>query len=138
MSAGFPNLFMVTGPGSPSVLSNVVVSIEQHVDWIADCLKYLRDHDVVRMDADRDVEEEWVLHVNEVANTTLYPRAASWYMGANIPGKPRAFMPYIGGVNAYREKCRQVVINKYEGFILQPTRGHSERMLRAEEGAASG
>jgi cyclohexanone monooxygenase len=118
MSAGFPNLFMVTGPGSPSVLSNVVVSIEQHVDWIADCLKHLRESGAVRIEARPDAEDRWVSHVNEVAYTTLYPRAASWYMGANIPGKTRVFMPYIGGVNVYRRKCNEVAGNDYEGFRL--------------------
>jgi len=118
ISAGFPNLFMVTGPGSPSVLSNVVVSIEQHVDWIADCINYLRSGGIQRIDASRDVEDKWVNHVNEVANTTLYPRAASWYMGANIPGKTRVFMPYIGGVGAYRQTCTEIARSGYEGFLL--------------------
>jgi cyclohexanone monooxygenase len=117
MSAGFPNLFMVTGPGSPSVLSNVVVSIEQHVDWIGGCLAHLRANAVDRIDATRDAEDKWGRHVNDVASTTLYPRAASWYMGANIPGKPRVFMPYIG-VNTYRQKCNEVAANGYEGFAL--------------------
>jgi cyclohexanone monooxygenase len=117
MSAGFPNLFMVTGPGSPSVLSNVVVSIEQHVDWIGGCLAYLRANAVDRIDATRDAEDKWGRHVNDIASTTLYPRAASWYMGANIPGKPRVFMPYIG-VNTYRQKCNEVAANGYEGFAL--------------------
>jgi len=86
MSAGFPNLFIITGPGSPSVLSNMIVSIEQHVDWIADCLAYLREHGLDTMEAKKDAEDNWVAHVNEVAYTTLYPQANSWYMGANIPG----------------------------------------------------
>ena len=102
--AGFPNLFTITGPGSPSVLSNMIVSIEQHVDWIADCLVYLRAHGREVVEATADAQEAWVAHVNEVGNTTLYPRAASWYMGANVPGKPRIFMPYIGGVWTYRQK----------------------------------
>ncbi len=87
MSAGFPNLFIITGPGSPSVLSNMIVSIEQHVDWIADCVAYMRDRDLAVMEARPDAEENWVAHVNEVAHTTLYPQANSWYMGANIPGQ---------------------------------------------------
>ena len=98
MSAGFPNLFIITGPGSPSVLSNMIVSIEQHVDWIADCIGYMRERDLDAMEASEDAEDKWVAHVNEVAYTTLYPQANSWYMGANVPGKPRIFMPYIGGV----------------------------------------
>jgi cyclohexanone monooxygenase len=121
MTSGFPNLFIITGPGSPSVLSNMIVSIEQHVDWIADCLRFLRDNGVVAMEAERSAEDKWVEHVNEVAYTTLYPQANSWYMGANIPGKPRIFMPYIGGVPAYRKKCDEVAAKGYEGFALTAT-----------------
>src|SRR3954454_5607462 len=94
-AAGFPNLFLVTGPGSPSVLSNMVLSIEQHVEWIAGCIGRLRG---ATIEATQAAEDAWVAHVNEVAEATLFPRAASWYMGANIPGKPRVFMPYLGGV----------------------------------------
>jgi cyclohexanone monooxygenase len=116
MSAGFPNLFIITGPGSPSVLSNMIVSIEQHVDWISDCLDYMRCRELDTMEASREAEDKWVAHVNEVAHTTLYPQANSWYMGANIPGKPRIFMPYIGGVGAYRQICNEVAAKGYEGF----------------------
>jgi cyclohexanone monooxygenase len=118
MSAGFPNLFIVTGPGSPSVLSNMIVSIEQHVDWIADCMAHMRDHRFEAIDATRQAEDEWVAHVNEVASATLYPQANSWYMGANIPGKPRIFMPYIGGVGPYRQICNDVAAKGYEGFAM--------------------
>jgi cyclohexanone monooxygenase len=118
MSAGFPNLFIITGPGSPSVLSNMIVSIEQHVDWITDCIGYMRDRDLVAMEAKKDAEDKWVDHVNEVAQTTLYPQANSWYMGANIPGKPQIFMPYIGGVGAYRQICNDVAAKGYEGFAM--------------------
>ncbi|MDE2330071.1 MAG: NAD(P)/FAD-dependent oxidoreductase [Bradyrhizobium sp.] len=118
MSAGFPNLFVITGPGSPSVLSNMIVSIEQHVDWIADCISFMRDHALSIMEAERDAEDKWVAHVNEIAHATLYPQANSWYMGANIPGKPRTFMPYIGGVGAYRRICNDVVARGYEGFTM--------------------
>ena len=118
MSAGFPNLFIITGPGSPSVLSNMMVSIEQHVDWISDCLAYMRDNGFVTMEAMISAEDKWVDHVNEVAHATLYPQAASWYMGANIPGKPRIFMPYIGGVPVYRQKCDEVAAKGYEGFVM--------------------
>jgi cyclohexanone monooxygenase len=118
MSAGFPNLFIITGPGSPSVLSNMIVSIEQHVDWITDCIGYMRDRDLVSMEAKKDAEDNWVDHVNEVAHGTLYPQANSWYMGANIPGKPRIFMPYIGGVGAYRQICNDVAAKGYEGFAM--------------------
>ena len=118
MSAGFPNLFIITGPGSPSVLSNMIVSIEQHVDWIADCVAYMRDRGLDTMEADGNAEDKWVAHVNEVAYTTLYPQANSWYMGANIPGKPRIFMPYIGGVGPYRQICNDVAAKEYEGFAM--------------------
>ncbi|UZE50564.1 flavin-containing monooxygenase [Rhodopseudomonas sp. P2A-2r] len=118
MSAGFPNLFLITGPGSPSVLSNMIVSIEQHVDWIADCLAYMGDRGVETMEAMRPAEDKWVAHVNEVAQGTLYPQANSWYMGANIPGKPQIFMPYIGGVGVYRQICNDVAAKDYEGFAM--------------------
>jgi cyclohexanone monooxygenase len=118
MSAGFPNLFIITGPGSPSVLSNMIVSIEQHVDWIADALSHMRKHGLEAIEADRGAEEKWVAHVNEVAHGTLYPQANSWYMGANVPGKPRIFMPYIGGVGVYRQICNDVAAKGYEGFVL--------------------
>ncbi|SFL29637.1 cyclohexanone monooxygenase [Bradyrhizobium sp. NFR13] len=118
MSAGFPNLFIVTGPGSPSVLSNMIVSIEQHVDWIADCLAYMRDRGAGVIEATRSAEDKWVAHVNEVAAGTLYPQANSWYMGANIPGKPQIFMPYIGGVGVYRQICNDVAAKDYEGFAM--------------------
>jgi cation diffusion facilitator CzcD-associated flavoprotein CzcO len=116
--AGFPNLFAITGPGSPSVLSNMIVSIEQHVDWVADCLVYLREHDRTAIEATVAAEDTWVAHVNEVGHATLYPLANSWYMGANIPGKPRIFMPYIGGVGTYRQICDEVAAKDYEGFAL--------------------
>jgi cation diffusion facilitator CzcD-associated flavoprotein CzcO len=116
--AGFPNFFTITGPGSPSVLSNMIVSIEQHVDWIADCVAYLREYDKATVEATAAAEDSWVAHVSEMGHATLYPRANSWYMGANIPGKPRIFMPYIGGVGAYRQKCDAVSANGYEGFVL--------------------
>jgi cyclohexanone monooxygenase len=118
MSAGFPNLFIITGPGSPSVLSNMMVSIEQHVDWITDCIGYMRDRGFEAMEAKREAEDNWVAHVNEVAHTTLYPQANSWYMGANIPGKPQIFMPYIGGVGVYRQICNDVAAKGYEGFAM--------------------
>jgi cyclohexanone monooxygenase len=119
MSAGFPNLFIITGPGSPSVLSNMMVSIEQHVDWITDCIAYMGDRSLDIMEAEGQAEDNWVAHVNEVAYTTLYPQANSWYMGANIPGKPQIFMPYIGGVGAYRRICNDVAAKGYEGFTME-------------------
>ncbi|MDA9529655.1 flavin-containing monooxygenase [Bradyrhizobium sp. CCBAU 25338] len=119
MSAGFPNLFIITGPGSPSVLSNMIVSIEQHVDWIAECLTHMRMRRLTTIEASGEAEDKWVAHVNEVAEGTLYPQANSWYMGANIPGKPRIFMPYIGGVGVYRRICDEVAAKGYEGFVME-------------------
>lgn len=116
--AGFPNLFTITGPGSPSVLSNMVVSIEQHVEWISDCISYLREHDYAAIEATEAAQAEWVQHVADVGSLTLFPRANSWYMGANVPGKPRVFLPYVGGVGVYRQKCDDVAANGYEGFSL--------------------
>ena len=118
MVAGFPNLFLVTGPGSPSVLSNMVVSIEQHIDWISDCIAAMGQRQMDAIDATPQAEEGWVAHVNEVANMTLYPQANSWYVGANVPGKPRVFMPYPGGVGVYRQLCDDVVAKGYEGFVM--------------------
>jgi cyclohexanone monooxygenase len=117
-TAGFPNLFMVTGPGSPSVLSNMVVSIEQHVDWIAGCLSFLRAHGIGAIEATLEAEDAWVEHVNELANGTLFPTANSWYVGANVPGKPRVFMPYVGGLPVYRATCDEVAADGYRGFRL--------------------
>jgi cation diffusion facilitator CzcD-associated flavoprotein CzcO len=117
-TASFPNMFIITGPGSPSVLSNMMVSIEQHVEWISACVAHLRDQGADEIEATTDAEDYWVDHVNEVGNTTLYPQANSWYMGANVPGKPRVFMPYIGGVGAYRQICDNVAAKGYEGFTL--------------------
>jgi cyclohexanone monooxygenase len=116
--AGFPNMFLVTGPGSPSVLSNMVVSIEQHVDWIADCIEHLRDHGIDRIEAGAEAEAAWVAHVDALAQATLYPQASSWYVGANVPGKPRVFMPYVGGVGRYRRECEEVAARGYEGFVV--------------------
>jgi cation diffusion facilitator CzcD-associated flavoprotein CzcO len=117
-TAGFPNLFMITGPGSPSVLSNMPVSIEQHVEWISDLIAHMRANDIATAEADPQAEQEWVVHVNEVAAQTMYMLADSWYLGANIPGKPRVFMPYAGGVGPYRQKCDEVAAAGYEGFVL--------------------
>ena len=117
--AGFPNLFMITGPGSPSVLSNMPMSIEQHIDWIANLLQYIRKHHIKSVEAGVDAETAWVAHVNEVAEPTMYVLANSWYLGANIPGKPRVFMPYVGGLGNYRKKCNEVADTGYKGFILE-------------------
>jgi cyclohexanone monooxygenase len=112
----FPNLFLITGPGSPSVLSNMVPSIEQHAGWIARCLDWLRDQGARCIEATAAAEDAWVAHVNEVAGATLFPSCNSWYLGANVPGKPRVFMPYLG-FPEYVKKCDEVAAKAYEGFI---------------------
>lgn len=119
MSAGFPNMFTITGPGSPSVKSNMMTSIEQHVEFVTSTILYLREHDIAVIEPKRSAEDDWVEHVQKTANMTLFPKANSWYMGANIPGKPRLFMPYIGGVGAYREICEKVIDNNYHGFRFE-------------------
>ena len=117
--AGFPNLFTITGPGSPSVLCNMPVAIEQHADWITDCISHMRANHLERIEARPEAVEKWVAEVNDVAGKTLLPMAKhSWYLGANIPGKPRVFMPYAGGMVRYREICKDVVARGYEGFNL--------------------
>jgi len=115
---GFPNLFIVTGPGSPSVLSNMVLSIEQHVEWIRDCVRYLLAEGYRSVEATEAAQDAWMEHVTEVAYSTLFPLADSWYLGANIPGKPRVFTPYVGGCGPYRDRCDAVVSAGYEGFVL--------------------
>ncbi|OAI43152.1 cyclohexanone monooxygenase [bacterium SCGC AG-212-C10] len=117
-TAGFPNLFMITGPGSPSVLSNMPVSIEQHVEWIGDLIESMHEHGQQVVEANQDAEDAWMQHVAEVAEPTMFMLADSWYLGANIPGKPRVFMPYVGGVGPYRQKCNEVRDAGYEGFTL--------------------
>src|SRR5688500_11870358 len=109
---------MITGPGSPSVLSNMPVSIEQHVEWISGAIEHMRTTGIDVMEADEQAEIEWVAHVNEIASQTMFMLADSWYLGANIPGKPRVFMPYPGGVGPYRQKCDEVAAAGYEGFTL--------------------
>lgn len=119
--AGFPNLFTVTGPGSPSVLSNMMVSIEQHVEWIADCIEHLEKKSISTIEPDQAAEDTWMAHVNQVASELLYEDSNTWYLGANIPGKPRVFLPYVGGVGHYKEICDDVVAKGYEGFVLAPS-----------------
>ncbi len=116
--SGFPNLFHIAGPGSPSVLTNMLVSIQQHVEWISDCIIWMEKHGFSKIEAAKQAEEAWGKHVNEVADLTVYPFCNSWYLGANIPGKTRQFMPYVGGYPPYAEKCRFVADNDYEGFDL--------------------
>lgn len=117
---GFPNLFTITGPGSPSVLTNMPIAIEQHVEWITRCIAHLRERDLARIEATPEATEAWVAHVNEAAHATLLPMAnSSWYLGANVPGKPRVFMPYAGGMARYRSHCEAVAAKGYEGFALR-------------------
>ncbi len=118
MTAGFPNLFTITGPGSPSVLAMMILAVEQHVDWVAACVAYMRERGLARIEPTLKAEDEWVAHVNEVAAPNLRSTCSSWYVGANIPGKPRVFMPYIGGFPLYVRKCDEVVAKGYEGFAL--------------------
>src|SRR5689334_3039019 len=118
MMSGFPNLFVVTGPGSPGVKTQMIASIEQHVDWIADCIGHMRKQGFDRIEPSPQAEREWVEHVNQVADSTLYPLANSWYVGANIPGKPRVFMPYVGGFDRYKRQCDAIAAKGYEGFTL--------------------
>lgn len=121
---GFPNMFTITGPGSPSVLTNMPTSIEQHVDWIGDCIGHLRDRCLARIEATEDAERAWGEHVTEAAHRTLLPMAStSWYLGANVPGKPRVFLPYAGGFAAYTRRCDEVASAGYDGFALTPAAG---------------
>jgi cyclohexanone monooxygenase len=115
---GFPNLFILAGPGSPSVLANVMDAIEQHVEWLAGLLDFAQRRGIRAIEATADAEDDWVAHVNEVARHTLYVHASSWYLGANVPGKPRVFMPYAGGSDVYRARCEEVAESGYAGFTL--------------------
>ena len=116
---GFPNLFTITGPGSPSVLTNMPVAIEQHVEWISACIAHLRETGASRIEATPQAAEQWARHVNEAAGRTLLPMAASsWYLGANVPGKPKVFMPYAGGMAHYARICEDVAARRYDGFAI--------------------
>jgi cyclohexanone monooxygenase len=119
MSQGFPNLFFVTGPGSPSITTNVVVSIEQHVDWIARCIDHMNAHGLTQIDALQPNEDAWVDNVNALAANTMLPNTNSWFVGANIPGKPRVFLPYIGGLGKYTTLCEEIIAEGYRGFSLK-------------------
>ena len=114
---GFPNLFTITGPGSPSVLTNMMVSIQQHVEWIADCIGYLDEQGHATIEASLDAQDAWVDFVNSVAGFTLFPTCNSWYLGANVPGKTRVFMP-LPGFPTYAEQCDKVAEEGYSGFVL--------------------
>jgi cyclohexanone monooxygenase len=133
MVAGFPNMFTITGPGSPSVLTNMINSIEQHVEWITDCLSYLGAHQQTRLEASAEAEAEWCEHVRAAVTPTMLPQANSWYMGANVPGKPRMFMPYAGGLNTYTEICNQVAAKGYEGFVIS----NGDAVMRASHSFTS-
>lgn len=123
MTHGFPNMFIITGAGSPSVLVNMVVGIEHHVEWICDCLHYLQRQGLHTIEADKAAEDHWVQHVNQAAGRTLFPLADSWFLGANIPGKPRVFMPYVAKIGVYRKECQDIADKGYEGFTLATAPG---------------
>ena len=125
-SAGFPNLFTVTGPGSPSVLASMIQAIEQHVDWMVDCIAHMRDLGAATIEPLLHHEDEWIEHVNEVSKVSLRSTCSSWYVGANIPGRPRVFMPYIGGFPVYVQKCNEVMSNGFEGFVIDGAGQSSE------------
>jgi cation diffusion facilitator CzcD-associated flavoprotein CzcO len=129
---GFPNLFIVAGPGSPSLLSNVLLSIEQHVDWLAALLSHMRRHGLDIVEAAVEAEDDWVAHVNARAEQTLYPKARSYYMGDDMPGKPRVFMPYSGGVRGYRRILERVATNGYEGLAFNRGSGTAAQAQMAE------
>ncbi|MEZ5264001.1 MAG: steroid monooxygenase, partial [Acidimicrobiales bacterium] len=122
MVHGFPNFYTITGPASPSVFSNMMVSIEQHVDLIGTIVGHLRDHGKSVIEPTKEAEDFWVEHNNEAGAATLYPLANSWYMGSNVPGKPRVLMPYIGGVGVYRQECDEIVADNFRGFAMRDAR----------------
>jgi cation diffusion facilitator CzcD-associated flavoprotein CzcO len=116
---GFPNLFTVTGPGSPSVLTNMVTSIEHHVEFITECLQHMRDNDLATIEPDPTAQDAWAEHVNTFAGPLqVHPSCNSWYLGANVPGKTRTYMPYAGGLVGYMTKCREIVDEGYKGFVF--------------------
>jgi cation diffusion facilitator CzcD-associated flavoprotein CzcO len=123
--AGFPNLFTITGPGSPSVLANMLFGIEQHVDWIAGCMLYMRERNLLAIEATQQAQTDWVGHVASLVSGSIrsHPTCNSWYLGANIPGKKRVYMPYVGGQPTYRQKCEEIVEAGYEGFEFTPLVG---------------
>jgi cyclohexanone monooxygenase len=122
MVAGFPNFYTITGPQSPSVFSNMMISIEQHVDWIADLMVNMRENGKAVVEATQEAEDFWCKHNAEAGDATLYPLANSWYMGSNVPGKPRVLMPYIGGVGVYRQECDDIAADDYRGFVMRDAR----------------
>ena len=123
---GFPNMFIITGPGSPSVKSNMVMSIEQHVELIGDTIAYLRSRNLGAIEATAEAERSWMQHVSDIANKTLFVKADSWYNGTNVPGKARGFVIYVGGVNNYRLEVEDMVADGYRGMVLEPVRSAQE------------
>ena len=133
-SAGFPNLFTITGPGSPSVLASMIQAIEQHVDWMADCMAHLRDIGAATIEPVLEDEDAWVEHVTDVSTVSLRSTCSSWYVGTNIPGRPRVFMPYIGGFPVYVQKCNEVMSGGFEGFVIEgAAAGNAEPKVRLTE-----
>jgi cyclohexanone monooxygenase len=133
-SVGFPNLFMITGPGSPSVLASMIQAIEQHVDWMLDCMAHLRDVGAATVEPIQNYEDEWIEHVNEVSKVSLRSTCSSWYVGTNIAGRPRVFMPYIGGFPVYVQKCNEVMSRGFEGFVIDGgTASNEEPRVRLTE-----
>jgi cyclohexanone monooxygenase len=118
MAAGFPNLFLMTGPGSPSVLANMVTGLEQHAEWISECIEFLLDNDHAKIEAQAEAQADWMQEVGVAAEGTLFTACNSWYVGANIPGKPRVFLPYIGGFDRYEALCHSVADSNYRGFTI--------------------
>jgi cyclohexanone monooxygenase len=129
---GFPNLFTITGPGSPSVLTNVIASIEQHVEWLSDLIDHMDKRALKTVEADAQAEEAWVRHVYDMAAPTLMMKANSWYLGANVPGKPRVFMPYVGGLNVYRDKAQSIADDGYRGFHFEEDEQFSKASAKTE------
>jgi len=116
-------MFTITGPGSPAVLAVMIVAIEQHVEWIDDCIGYMEERGMNVIEANREAQDRWMEHVTEVAEGTVFPLAKnSYYVGANVPGKPRTFTLYAGGQKPYRDICDEIARQGYEGFAFQPER----------------
>ena len=118
LTAGFPNLFVVTGPLSPSVLVNLVPAVEHDIDWVSECIRYLDSHGLKSIEADPEAQAAWSAHVDELGAQTLFSKAKSWYMGDNIEGKPRRLLAYVGGFDAYTRRVREIVEAGYQGFKL--------------------
>jgi cyclohexanone monooxygenase len=133
MVAGLPNLFMINGPGSPSVKANMIITIEHHTDWIIDLLDHLAANSLDRIEATKQAQSDWVEHAREVAEATLMPVADSWYVGANIPGKKRVYMPYFGGFERYWKFCEEIVADGYRGFTLSRSRNTEDASNFAAE-----